>query len=126
MKILIVDDSRVMRSIERKILQALGPADFVEAADGVEALAAINTAAGPIDLALVDCNMPNMDGVTLVRRVRETNRALPLIMVTTESEKDCVIEATRAGANNYVVKPFTPEGLLAKVRQTLGAIPAAA
>ena len=126
MKILLVDDSRVMRSIQKKILQALGTVEFLEAADGLEALAALAAVGGGVDVALVDWNMPNMDGITMVRRVRETNRALPIVMVTTEAEKARVVEALQAGVNNYVVKPFTPEGLLAKVRQTLATVKAAA
>ena len=60
-------------------------------------------------LVLVGWNMPNMDGITLVRKIRETDQTLPLIMVTTEAEKGRVMEAIKAGVNNYVVKPFTAE-----------------
>ena len=60
-----------------------------------------------------------MDGITLVGKVRESDKKTPMIMVTTEAEKTRVIEAIKAGVNNYVVKPFTPEGLLEKVNQTL-------
>jgi two-component system chemotaxis response regulator CheY len=73
----------------------------------------------------VDWNMPNMDGITLVRRVREKDKATPLIMVTTEAEKGRVIDAIKAGVNNYVVKPFTPDGLMGKVQQTLAKLQAA-
>ncbi len=68
---------------------------------------------------LIDWNMPNMDGFALVTKVREKNRRTPLIMVTTEAEKSRVIDAIKAGVNNYVVKPFTPDALLDKIRQTL-------
>lgn len=119
MKILLVDDSRTMRSIQRKVLESMSAgADFTEAADGVEALAAI-AAKGKFDLVLVDWNMPNMDGHTLVTRIREKDKATPLVMVTTEAEKQRVLDAIKAGANNYVVKPFTPETLSEKVKQTL-------
>ena len=63
--------------------------------------------------------MPNMDGLAFAKKFRETNKTTPLIMVTTEAEKAKVIEAVRAGANNYVVKPFTPELLLERLRHTL-------
>ena len=117
MKILLVDDSRTMRNIQKKILDAMGGVEFVEAGDGLEALAAL--AAGPCDLALVDWNMPNMDGLTMVKKVRETNKTMPMLMVTTEAEKTRVVDAIKAGVNNYVIKPFTPEGLTEKVQQTL-------
>lgn len=119
MKCLLVDDSKTMRNIEKKVLGALPNAEFTEAADGLEALSAIAATPGGFDLLLVDWNMPNMDGITLVRKIRETNKVTPIIMATTEAEKGRVLEAIRAGVNNYVVKPFTPESLMEKVNQTL-------
>lgn len=120
MKILLVDDSKTMRSIQRRTLGALPDAQFVEASDGVEGLAAM-TGAGPhgFQLVLVDWNMPNMDGLTFVQRVRQTDKTTPMIMCTTEAEKTRVIDALKAGVNNYVVKPFTPEAMMEKVEQTL-------
>ena len=82
--------------------------------------------AQPPDLVLVDWNMPKMDGITLIRKIRETDKTLPLIMVTTESEKSRVMEALKAGVNNYVVKPFTAETLSEKIEQTMSKIAAAA
>ncbi|NLX21578.1 MAG: response regulator [Phycisphaerae bacterium] len=117
MKILLVDDSRTIRNIQKNVLAQLGYKDIMEAADGVEALKLI--AETRPDMALVDWNMPNMDGITLVRKIRETDRQLPLIMVTTEAEKRRVIEAIQAGVNNYVVKPFTAETLAEKINATL-------
>jgi two-component system chemotaxis response regulator CheY len=120
MKILLVDDSKTMRNIQRRTLATLPEAQFVEAGDGVEGLAAINGAGpGGFQLVLVDWNMPNMDGITFVKKVRETDKATPMIMCTTEAEKTRVIDALKAGVNNYVVKPFTPEALTEKVQQTL-------
>jgi two-component system chemotaxis response regulator CheY len=119
MKILLVDDSKTMRNIQKKTLEGLGGTEFVEAGDGVEALTVIGANPAPFDLMLVDWNMPNMDGITLVKKVRETNKATPIIMVTTEAEKTRVVDAIKAGVNNYVIKPFTPEGLMEKVKQTL-------
>ena len=71
------------------------------------------------DLILVDWNMPNMDGLTFVKTFRQANKATPLIMVTTESEKSRVIEAIKAGVNNYVVKPFTPDLLSQRINETI-------
>ena len=117
MRILLVDDSKTMRNIQQKVLAETG-ADFCEAADGVEALEVLERE-GSFDLILVDWNMPNMDGHTLVTKIRETDKNTPLVMCTTEAEKGRVVEAIKAGVNNYVIKPFTPEGLLEKVKATL-------
>jgi len=122
MKFLIVDDSRTIRNIQKNTLAQLGHTDMTEAADGIEALACI--AADRPDIMLVDWNMPNMDGITLVRKVRETDKSLPIIMVTTEAEKSRVVEAIKAGVNNYLVKPFTPESLSEKIKQTLAKVAA--
>jgi two-component system chemotaxis response regulator CheY len=124
MKILLVDDSRTIRNIQKNVLAQLGHTDVMEASDGVEALAAIKTQRP--DLMLVDWNMPNMDGITLVRNVRESDKSLPMIMVTTEAEKARVIEAIKAGVNNYVVKPFTAQTLSEKIEQTMAKVTAGA
>jgi len=126
MRILLVDDSRTMRNIQRKLLSVLGEPEFAEAGDGLEALSLIASSPQPFDLILIDWNMPNMDGHTLVCRIREKDKTTPLIMVTTEAEKARVLEAIKAGVNNYVIKPFTPEALLERVRQTLEKLKAAA
>ena len=122
MKILLVDDSRTMRNIQKKTLEALGPGvEFSEAGDGLEALTVLASAksGGGFDLVMVDWNMPNMNGLELITKIRETDKRTPLIMATTEAEKQRVLDAIRAGVNNYVVKPFTPDALLSKVQQTL-------
>lgn len=119
MKVLLVDDSRTMRNIQKKTLEALGPIEFSEAGDGLEALTVIAGAGGPFTMILVDWNMPNMDGRTLVAKIREKDKTTPLIMVTTEAEKSRVIDAIKAGVNNYIVKPFTPDAFLEKIKQTL-------
>lgn len=124
MRVLLVDDSRTIRNIEKKTFAQLGYSDVMEAADGVEALKQIGETRP--DLVLIDWNMPNMDGITLVRKIRETDKTLPLIMCTTEGEKSRVIEAIQAGVNNYVVKPFTPETLKEKVEATMAKVGAGA
>src|SRR5690242_12398943 len=112
MKILLVDDSRTMRNIQKKVLTDVFPgSEFGEAGDGVEALDVISKTPGGFDLALVDWNMPNMDGLTLVQKIRTTDKKTLLVMVTTEAEKTRVLDAIKAGVNNYVIKPFTPEML---------------
>ena len=114
MKILVVDDSSTMRRIISNILKSEGQEDIVEAGDGLEALAALGANAG-IQLILTDWNMPNMNGLDFMVKVRETDKATPIVMITTEAEKQNVITALKAGANNYVVKPFTPEIIKAKL-----------
>lgn len=123
MKILLVDDSRTIRNIQKNVLGQLGHTDILEAGDGVEALQVLKTTRP--DLMLVDWNMPNMDGLTLVKTVRETDTGLPIIMCTTEAEKTRVLEAIKAGVNNYVVKPFTAETMAEKIEQTLAKLGAA-
>ncbi|MCH7992956.1 MAG: response regulator [Planctomycetes bacterium] len=120
MKILLVDDSKTIRNIQKNALKQIGFEDVAEAADGLEALTEI--ANGRPDLMIVDWNMPNMDGITLVRKVRETDKSLPMIMCTTEAEKQRVVEAIKAGVNDYIVKPFTPDGLMEKINRVLGKV----
>jgi len=117
MKIMLVDDSKTMRNIQKAVLAQLGHNDIIEACDGQDALSKVQ-AAKP-DLLLVDWNMPNMDGLSFVKAYRQTNKATPIIMVTTEAEKGRVIEAIKAGVNNYVVKPFTPDLLGQRIQETL-------
>lgn len=117
MRIMLIDDSKTMRKIQRNILTQLGYTELEEACDGQDALSKM--AAFNPELILVDWNMPNMDGLTFVKSVRQQGNKTPMIMVTTESEKIRVIEAIKAGVNNYVVKPFTPDQLGARVKETM-------
>ncbi len=116
MRALIIDDSKAMRSILGRMLRGL---DFevVEAANGREALDRLR-GLGKVDIALVDWNMPEMNGFEFVRAVRSEHiyDGVLLMMVTTETEMDNVVRALAAGANEYVMKPFTPEVILEKLR----------
>lgn len=117
MKIMLVDDSKTMRNIQRSILSQLGYTEIEEACDGQDALSKVGAFAP--ELLLVDWNMPNMDGLTFVKMFRQQDKTTPIIMVTTEAEKARVIEAIKAGVNNYVVKPFTPDLLSQRINETL-------
>jgi len=117
MKVLLVDDSRTMRKIQKTVLAQLGHTDIEEACDGQDALSKV-WAFKP-DLLLVDWNMPNMDGLTFVKAFRQKNKTTPIIMVTTETERSRVMDAIKAGVNNFVVKPFTPDLLSQRINETL-------
>ena len=112
MRALIVDDSKVMRMIVGKIVKANG-FDTVEAADGQEALDRLHAAGEVFTLALVDWNMPVMDGLSFVRAARAdaAYADMRIVMVTTESDMGRVTQALEAGANEYLMKPFTKESL---------------
>ena len=114
LRALVIDDSRAMRLIIGTILTDLG-LEIVEAGDGREGLTRLEQA--DFDLVLVDWNMPVMNGLDFITAVR-ARRAyddLRLVMVTTETEQEQVLRALDAGANEYVMKPFTREILVAKL-----------
>jgi two-component system chemotaxis response regulator CheY len=119
MKALVVDDSLTIRRIVIKALGIVGINEAAEAGDGQEAVTAAQ--AGQFDLILMDWNMPNMSGIDALRTIRQSGNKTPVIMVTTEAEKSRVIEAIKTGANDYLIKPFSPEQLAAKVKNILGA-----
>jgi two-component system chemotaxis response regulator CheY len=112
---LIVDDSRAMRLILTRILGELG-FETVDARNGREALTWV-AAGGQFDVALVDWNMPEMNGYDFLVALRAdaTYRALPVIMVTTETETTQVMRALEAGANEYIMKPFTKDIIRGKL-----------
>ena len=115
MRALVIDDSRAMRSILRRILGQAG-FDVVEAEHGQEAIELLQ--AGPLPaVALVDWNMPVMNGLEFIEAVRSRQewRGLMLMMVTTEGEQGNIVQALAAGAHEYVIKPFTPDVILDKL-----------
>ena len=116
MRALVLDDSRAMRSILSRTLDGLG-FEVETAADGAEGLEAVRR--GPLpDVALVDWNMPVMDGLEFITQVRENRdwRGITLMMVTTESEHSQIVRALAAGAHEYVLKPFTTDMIGDKLR----------
>jgi len=118
-RVLVIDDSKAMRSILGRMLRGIG-FEVVEASDGRDALEKLKVA-GKVDLALVDWNMPEMNGYEFVQAVRSehTYDGTLLMMVTTETEMEQVTKALGAGANEYVMKPFTQEVIMEKL-QMLG------
>jgi len=117
MNILIVDDFPTMRRIVRNLLKDLGFENVDEAEDGVHALDKLRTL--PFDFVVSDWNMPNMDGLTLLQTIRADPAlaSLPVLMVTAEAKKENIIAAAQAGANGYVVKPFTAATLEEKLNK---------
>lgn len=106
-----------MRRIVKGVLATLGVEAVEEAKDGADALS--KAGAFKPDVILLDWNMPVMDGLTFVKTYRGNGETTPIIMVTTEAEKSRVMEAIKAGVNNYAVKPFTPEGLSKIIQATM-------
>lgn len=121
MKLLVVDDSSTMRRIIKNTLQRLGYEDILEAEHGLQAWEIMDSVEG-IKVLITDWNMPEMNGLDLVKKVRADGRFtdIPIIMVTTEGGKAEVITALKAGVNNYIVKPFTPQVLKEKLEVVLG------
>lgn len=115
MKILVVDDFSTMRRIVKNLLRQLGYENIDEAEDGAQAYSKLQN--GGYGFVVSDWNMPNMDGLELLKKVRNDPelKDLPILMVTAEAEKEKVITAIQAGVNNYVVKPFTGEVLKEKM-----------
>ena len=117
-KIMTVDDSATIRQMVALTLRDAGY-EVVEAVDGCDALERL--AQTPVDMLITDLNMPNLDGVGLIRAVRQqpANRFIPIIMLTTESHDSKKQEGKAAGASGWIVKPFKPEQLLGVVRMVL-------
>ena len=122
-KALVVDDSRAVRMILSRTLKEIG-FEVREAANGREALAVIESEKAAVTLVLADWNMPEINGLELVKRLRQQPdlSSLVVVMVTTETELDQMAAALEAGANEYIMKPFTKDILIEKL-QMLGARP---
>jgi len=120
---MVIDDSRAMRLILRRIVSGLN-FDVVEAGNGREALDRLAELEVVPELALIDWNMPEMNGLEFVTAVRADKkyRGMTLMMVTTESEHGQIVRALAAGAHEYVIKPFTPDAIVDKLVM-LGLIP---
>jgi two-component system chemotaxis response regulator CheY len=118
-KVLVVDDSGTMRKIIVRSLNVLGVTDVVEAGDGSDGLALFKQQ--HFDVVLTDWNMPRMTGLEFLKAIRNMGSQVPVILITTEADKDRVIEAVHAGVSDYLVKPFETDGLRTKLQKYVGA-----
>jgi len=121
MKLLVVDDSAIIRKIIKAAADVL-QMDTEEAQDGIEALEKLSECYDEIDLVLLDWNMPEMNGYDVLVEIKNTDRYkhIPVMMVTTEGQKSNIVAAVRAGASNYLTKPFTVEELESKIIECIG------
>jgi two-component system chemotaxis response regulator CheY len=120
LKVLVVDDQNSVRQMTRMTLEQIGVRLIHEAENGVKAM---DTASlQPLDLIISDFNMPEMDGLGLLRAVRghPVARKVPFILLTGRSDRELVVKAAQAGANNYLIKPFTAATLREKIEQVMG------
>jgi len=120
---MIVDDSSTMRKIIKRVLRQaeIAVENILEAANGVEALEQLSSNPD-LGLILSDVNMPEMNGIDLVKKVREDHAkdTLPIIMVTTEGGQNMMDSALESGANGYVTKPFTPDSIRVALEPFVG------
>ena len=119
LRILTVDDNPTMRRIILNTLRRVGYSDIIEASNGKDAMAKLQVE--KIDFVITDWDMPEMDGIELVSNIRKSDefKSLPVIMISTRSVKEDIIEALKTGVNSYIVKPFTPDTLKEKIDQII-------
>lgn len=120
LKVLVVDDQNSVRQMTRMTLKEIGIHHVHEAENGVRALETASSQ--PLDLIISDFNMPEMDGLGLLRAVRghPIVRKIPFILLTGRGDRELVVKAAQAGVNNYMVKPFTAAVLRQKIEQVMG------
>jgi two-component system chemotaxis response regulator CheY len=120
LKVLVVDDQTSVRQMTRLTLEQIGVKLIHEAENGTQAVE--KATVQPLDLIISDFNMPQMDGLGLLRAIRghPSARRVPFILVTGRGDRELVVKAAQAGANNYVVKPFTADILRSKIEQVVG------
>lgn len=121
MKILSIDDSSIVRKIIRGAVETLGY-ELLEACDGIEGFLVLEKEYKDIGLILLDWNMPGMNGYEFLRKAKIHNvyKKIPVMMVTTETEEGNIVRSIQAGAENYMIKPFTIEEMMKKILECLG------
>lgn len=117
-KVLVADDSGTMRKIIIRSLNAVNVTDVIEAGNGDEAWDIFQQ--HQFDIVLTDWNMPGKTGLELLKCIREVNKQVPVILITTEAEKARVLQAIQAGVSDYLVKPFEADALRAKLGKLVG------
>lgn len=119
MRVLVVDDQISMRAVVGAALRELGGMQVVEAADGAQAMLALR--GGGIDLVVSDWMMPVKDGIALLKEIRADAalKAIPVVLLTGEGQREQVLEAIQSGVSDYIVKPFAPETLVEKVKRVM-------
>jgi len=123
MKAIVADDSRLIRGIIEKTAASIG-FEVVQAGNGEEAMNILEADGSEINLVLLDWNMPVLNGIDVIKKMRGDDRfkMIPVLMISTESEDDRIKEAINAGAQGYLTKPFTTDKLLDAIRHVLGNI----
>lgn len=121
MKFLIVDDSKVIRKAHMFALKEIGITDCVEAGDGIEAIVKMREHQFDFQCILLDINMPRLDGIATLQKIRSHNQfdGIPIVMITSESDHQRVMEAIRMGADGFLVKPMNPKEFVEKLRKIL-------
>ncbi|MHC4662722.1 MAG: response regulator [Planctomycetota bacterium] len=117
MKVLVVDDSAVMRRILIRTLSGIGIIHIDQASDGKQAVNAVME--GSYDLVLMDWNLPNMPGIEAVKSIRSKGLSVPIVMVTSNMQKNHVVEALKAGVTYYFIKPFKGDEFVEKIQEIL-------
>ncbi len=117
MKVLVVDESQAMRNIVRNTFRHMGQTDLAEAGNGEEAMDKIRR--NKPDLIITGWHMPKMNGITFVKSVRANSLNIPIMMISAEVEKARIMEAVRAGVNQYIAKPFTPDVLMKHINSVI-------
>jgi two-component system, chemotaxis family, chemotaxis protein CheY len=121
MAILTVDDSTTIRRIVKRSLDEMG-VEVLEAADGAQALKTIEERTSDIQLVILDWNMPGMTGLEVLKTIKANPRYKDIVvmMLTSEADQNCVVDALKAGAQNYLTKPFDAKILVLKIQESLG------
>ena len=117
MRVLIADDSEILRNLLVRILARIGIEDVESAIDGQEAIDAVSRS--DFDLLLIDWSMPNVQGIDAIKEIRSRGKTMPIIVISSQYNEDLVQEALASGANDYIAKPFRVDMLLQRIKLLL-------